>query len=184
MKKLSIGILITAGLFFICSCASKPLPPPEFTYGKGEIQLQLQASPDLNSYEGSPHTLLLCLYQLKDPNAFNQLTGDEDGLYKLLECGPFDPSVTNIKRLIMRPGQATSVQLDRAEGTKYVGLVAGYSLMKKENMIRLFKIPVLVEEKGFISRTKVQKPGPLVLDILLGGQQIKEVISKATPGKK
>jgi predicted component of type VI protein secretion system len=84
----------------------------------------------------------------------------------------------------MRPGQATSVQLDRAEGTKYVGLVAGYSLMKKENMIRLFKIPVLVEEKGFISRTKVQKPAPLVLDILLGGQQIKEVISKATPGKK
>ncbi|OPX40637.1 MAG: type VI secretion system lipoprotein TssJ [Deltaproteobacteria bacterium] len=184
MKKLSIGILVTAGLFFFFSCASKPLPPPQFVYGKGEIQLQLQAAPDLNTYEGSPHTLLLCLYQLKDPNAFNQLTGDEDGLYKLLECGPFDPSVTNIKRLIMRPGQATSVQLDRAEGTKYVGLVAGYSTMKKENMIRLFKIPVLVEKKGFISTTKVQKPGPLALDILLGGQQIKNVTSKATPGEK
>ncbi|MBW2093709.1 MAG: type VI secretion system lipoprotein TssJ [Deltaproteobacteria bacterium] len=184
MKRLSIGMLVTAGLFFICSCASKPLPPPEFVYGKGEIQLQLQASPDLNTYEGSPHTLLLCLYQLKDPNAFNQLTGDEDGLYKLLECGPFDPSVTNIKRLIMRPGQATSVQLDRAEGTKYVGLVAGYSLLKKDNMIQLLKIPVLVEKKGIISRTKVQKPGPLVLDILLGGQQIKKVTSHGAPGEK
>lgn len=184
MKRITIGILITAGLFFICSCASKPLPPPQFVYGKGEIQLQLQASPDLNTYEGSAHTLLLCLYQLKDPNAFNQLTGDEDGLYKLLECGPFDPSVTNIKRLIMRPGQTTSVQLDRAEGTKYVGLVAGYSLMKKENMIRLFKIPVLVEKKGFISKTKTQKPGPLVLNILLGGQQIKKVTSKAAQGNE
>ena len=183
MKKLSIGILMMAGLFLFCSCASKPLPPPEFVYGKDQIQLQLVASSDLNTYEGSPHTLLLCLYQLRDPNAFNQLTSDEDGLYKLLECGPFDPSVTNIKRLIMRPGQATSVQLDRAEGTKYVGLVAGYSTINKENMIRLFKIPVLVEKKGIISRTKVQKPGPLVLDILLGGQQIKRIITKPAAEK-
>ncbi len=184
MKRLSIGMVITIGLFFIYSCASKPLPPPEYTYGKGAIHLDIKAEPQLNTYEGSPHTLLLCIYQLKDPNAFNQLTGDEDGLYKLLECGSFDPSVTNIKRLIMRPAQATSVQLDRAEGTKYVGLVAGYSLMKKENMIRLFKVPVLIEKKGFISRTKVKKPGPLVLDILLGGQQIKKVVTGAATVKK
>jgi type VI secretion system VasD/TssJ family lipoprotein len=183
MKKLSIGILIVAGLFFICSCASKPLPPPAFVYGKGAIRLQLQATPDLNTYEGSPHTLLLCLYQLRDPNAFNQLTGDEDGLYKLLECGPFDPSVTNIKRVIMRPGQIASIQMDRAEGTKYVGLVAGYSLMKKKNMIRLIDIPVIVEKKGFISRTKIQKPGPLLLDILLGSQQIKGITPKNASGE-
>jgi type VI secretion system VasD/TssJ family lipoprotein len=167
-------ISVLVALLFVCSCASKPLPPPEFTYGKGQIQLDIKAEAQLNSYEGSPHTLLLCIYQLRDPNAFNQLTGDEDGLYKLLECGNFDPSVTNTKRLIVRPGQTTQVQLDRAEGTKYVGLVAGYSVMQKKNMIGLFKIPVIVEKKGFISRTKIKKPGPLHLEILLGARQIKE----------
>ena len=178
MKKALCILSILVALPFVYSCASKPLPPPDYTYGKGQIQLDLKADAQLNLYEGSPHTLLLCIYQLKDPNAFNQLTGDEDGLYKLLECSNFDPSVTNTKRLIVRPGQTTTVQLDRAEGTKYVGMAAGYSVVRKKNMIRLFEIPVVVEKKGFISTTKTQKPGPLHLKILLGAKQIMETTTE------
>ncbi len=178
MKKL----LAFASLIFLMTlyagCAPKPLPPPEFTFGKSAIQLQLKAAKDLNMYQGSAHTLLLCVYQLRDPNGFNQLTGDEDGLYKLLECSNFDASVTNVKRLIIQPGQEITFTLDRAEGTRYVGLVAGYSIMKKENMIRLLQIPIVVEKKGFIRTTKTQKPGVLQVTILLGPQGIKQVVEQ------
>ena len=175
MRKIGGFLSVLAALLIVVSCASKPLPPPQFTYGKGGIMLHLKADPQLNLYQGSSHTLLICTYQLRDPNGFNQLSGDENGLYKLLECTPFDGSVTNVKRLIVQPGQDISFTLDRAEGTRYVGFIAGYSQLSKENIVRLLKIPVIVEKKGLLRTTKIQKPGPLNLEILLGPQGIKEV---------
>ncbi len=175
MRKAAAYLLLLTGLLIFASCASKPLPPPQFTFAKGGITLHLKADPQLNLYQGSSHTLLICIYQLADPNGFNQLAGDEDGLYKLLNCSPFDASVTNVKRLIVQPGQDVSFTLDRAEGTKYIGLIAGYSQLTKDRILRLFKIPIIIEKKGLLRRTKIQKPGPLYLEILLGPQGIKEV---------
>jgi hypothetical protein len=45
-------------------------------------------------------------------------------------------------------------------------------------MIRLFEIPVVVEKKGFIRRKKIQKPGPLNIELILGPQQILRVEGK------
>jgi type VI secretion system VasD/TssJ family lipoprotein len=184
MKKPLCVIPLLLALLFVFSCAEKPILPPQYSFGKAAIHLDIKAEPQLNTFEGSPHTLLLCIYQLTDPNAFNQLTGDEDGLYKLLECTAFDPSVTNIRRLIVRPAQATTIVLDRAEGTKYLGLVAGYSVIQKNNMIRLIKIPIVVEKQGYISQTRIAKPGPLNLEIQLGPKQIGEIKTGVSSGKK
>jgi len=162
----------------IYSCASQPLPPPQWQYEKDAIKLHLKADPKLNLEEGTPHTLLVCVYQLKDPNAFNQLAGDNDGIYKLLECKLFDASVATSKRIIARPGQDIPLVLDRAEGARYVAAVAGYYTLQKDRMIRLFKIPVVVEKKGFIERKKTQKPGPLNIELTLGPQQILSVEGK------
>jgi len=160
-------------MILMAACASQPLPPPDWTYGPGAIQIHLKADPKLNFDEGVPHTLVVCLYQLKDPNAFNQLSGDTDGIYKLLECGLFDAGVATAKRLIVNPGQVVDLTMDRAEGAKYVAVVAGYYVLEKDRMIRLFDIPVVLESKGFIKRTKVSKPGPLKIDLELGPSQIK-----------
>jgi type VI secretion system VasD/TssJ family lipoprotein len=163
---------------FIFSCAPKPsiVLPPEWGYEKGAVRLHMKADPQLNLYSGSPHTLLLCIYSLRDPNAFNQLADEKDGLSKLLECGRFDPSVTNSKRLVVNPGQEMSESLDRAEGAKYVGIVAGYyQLFQKERAVRFYPIPVLQEKKG---NTIVSKPDILKLDLLLGPQEMQEVKGK------
>jgi len=162
----------------IYACASQPLLPPQWQYEKEAIKLHIKADPKLNLEEGTPHTLLVCVYQLKDPNAFNQLAGDDDGLYKLLECGLFDAAVATSKRLIARPGQDITLALDRAEGAKYLAVVAGYFTLQKDRMIRLFNIPVVVEEKGFIKRKRIQKPGLLNIELILGQQQILSVEGK------
>jgi type VI secretion system VasD/TssJ family lipoprotein len=162
-------------LSVLWSCASQPVAPPsEWRYEQGAIHLNLQADFQLNLYEGQPHTLLVCVYQLRDPNAFNQLTEDEDGLYKLLECSRFDSSVVNSKRLFIQPGQTLTDTLDRAEGARYVAVVAGYYLVRKESLVRLYKIPWFVEKKGFLRRSKVSKPGPLKIDLVLGSEQIQD----------
>ena len=162
----------------IYACASQPLPPPQWQYEKEAIKLHLKADPKLNLEGGTPHTLLVCVYQLKYPNAFNQLAGDNDGIYKLLECGLFDAAVATTKRLFARPGQDINIVLDRADGAKYLAIVAGYFTLQKDRMTRLFKIPVVVEKKGFFVRKKSQKPGPLNIELTLGPLQIETVEGK------
>lgn len=171
-KWLGVGVI---GMLMV-SCASQPVSPPsEWRYEKEAVHVHLKADPQLNLYQGNPHTLLLCIYQLADPNAFNQLSQDENGLYKLLECANFDSSVANSKRLIVHPGQEMTTKLDRAEGAKYVAVVAGYYTVERKGMVRLYDIPWYVEKSGFLGQNKVAKPGPLEIDLKLGSQQIQAV---------
>ncbi|MFZ1985138.1 MAG: type VI secretion system lipoprotein TssJ [Desulfatitalea sp.] len=167
------GALLCMVVFGLAACATQPLPPTEWSYAKDAVQIHVKADAKLNLDNGVSHTLVLCVYQLRDPNTFNQLSDDPAGIYKLLECSLFDGSVATAKRLIVHPGQDMNVNLDRAEGAKYVAVVAGYYKLQKERMIRLYDIPVVVEEKGVIKRTKTSKPGPLTVTLELGPQQIK-----------
>lgn len=159
--------------FLLGACASQPPSPPEWAYEKDAIEVSLKADPQLNYDEGVAHTLLVCLYQLKDPNAFNQLADDTDGIYKLLECSLFDSGVATAKRIIVRPGKDINVILDRAQDAKYVAVAAGYYVLERDRIVRLYDIPVVIEKKGFIKKTKVSKPGKLKLEIDLGPSQIK-----------
>jgi len=106
MKKVAVAFLVLIASFLVVSCGAKQppvMPKVEFGYEKGAVLLQLKADPQLNLYQGSPHTLSLCLYQLRDPNGFNQLAADQNGLYKLLECSRFDPTVATATRLDVQP---------------------------------------------------------------------------------
>jgi len=170
--KLIVPVFITLLLF---SCTAKVLPPPQWTYEKDAIKLRLEADPMLNLDDGKAHTLHLCIYQLKDPNGFNQLAGDESGLYKLLDCKLFDQGVAVSKRLIVNPGEKTTLVLDRAENAKYLAVVAGYYDIEKERITRLVEIPVVIEEKGFFSKEKKKKPGLLDIVLSLGPQQINKI---------
>ena len=160
---------LLACVVLLSSCSSTPSRPPEYTYQKEAITITLRADPQLNLYQGSPHTLVLCTYQLKDPNAFNQLTDERDGLPKLLECGRFDGSVAYTKRLVVQPGQVAFETLDRAEGAKYISVVAGYYSLQKASVVRLYQIPVA---------TKSSTPGNLAIELYLGPQTILDTKGK------
>jgi type VI secretion system VasD/TssJ family lipoprotein len=184
MKKSLVIHLVLFSCFVIVSCGSKPIPKtkmseleiPEmdFFYEENAIQLHLKADPQLHLFEGSPHQLYLCIYQLSDPNYFNQLTGDQEGLYELLECGRFDASVATSRSLSIQPGENRQESFARAEGAKYVAVVAGYSTLQKEHMVRLFDIPILQKRKWLNPFSKYYKIGTLNVNLLLGPQEIQE----------
>ncbi|MBW2706851.1 MAG: type VI secretion system lipoprotein TssJ [Deltaproteobacteria bacterium] len=176
-------VLVLVVVVFIFSCGSKKgstqkstseIEPDEWNYQRDAIRLVLTADPQLNAHDGLPHTLHLCLYQLKDPNAFNQFSGDEDGLYLLLGCSVFDQSVTSFQRLTIQPGQQLTQSFDRAEGSRYVGIAAGYYIIEKERITRFLKIPVKIKRRGLLFK-KYGVPGELDLEITLGSQQIEKV---------
>jgi type VI secretion system VasD/TssJ family lipoprotein len=157
--------------FLLFSCATKPPIATDWPPEKNAIRLHIMADPELNRYDGTPHTLLICLYQLQSKNSFSQLVEDKDGIYKLLECALFDASVVRSKRLIVQPGQDSTVDIDRAEGAKYVGVVAGYFLLERERIVRLFDVPLIIEKKGW-KRVRFEKPDLLNIDLALGPEQI------------
>jgi len=167
-----IVFLSIASLLVACS-STKPLVklPPEYSYEKDAIQLRLVSDPQLNLYQKKAHSLIVCLYHLRDPNSFNQLINQKDGLPRLLECSRFDPSITYSRRFVVQPNQDVTELLDRTDGAKYVGLVAGYYTLHKENSVRFFPIPITEMKNG---STLVQKSAKLNIDLHLGSHEIKQ----------
>jgi len=161
-------------LVLLSSCAAKQVaaPKPQWLYEQDAITLRFKADRILNMYEGAPHTLMLCVYQLRDDEMFGQLATNEDGLYQLLDCEPFDSSVRNVKRLILHPEQDLTFVMDRLAGTRMIGFVAGYSQLQKERIIKTLDIPVLIskDEKSAVA-------GELKGTVNLGSEQIAAIQS-------
>ena len=145
----------------LVSCAK----PSQIPFERSTVQLHLVSDPNLNLYGGIPHSLVLCVHQLREPNYFNQTKDEKDGLGKLLDCSRSDPSVTYARSFSIQPRQELNQSLDRAEGTWYVGIVAGYSQLQKERVTRLYEIPL---------SSLFNKPQTLSIDLYLGPQEIQE----------
>lgn len=175
MKRNTHLLYLFLTVFLMCSCASQPLPPAQPEPASGAIRLQLKSDPQLNFYNNLPHSLLVCVYQLRNLNELKQLADDTEGINKLRECALFDSSVTQAKRVIVHPKQDLNLELDRAQGTKYVAIVAGYQLLEKERVLRMYEVPEIVEKKGWIRRTETLKLGPLDISLRLGPQQIESI---------
>jgi type VI secretion system VasD/TssJ family lipoprotein len=170
MKK-CIPVLFVLCLFLF-SCASGPTDQQKWGYEKDAIILHIKADPKLNFKDKKAHALMVCVYQLMSPNAFNQLAGSRDGLYKLLECSVFDPaSIAVTKQIVVNPGKDMDLKLDRAEGARFVALVAGYyASIDKEKITRIYQIPE-VSRGWFKSGTK---PGKLEETLVLGPVKIQK----------
>ncbi len=163
-----------------CS-AKKPLPPAQWDFQPAAITVSFKADPRLNLYAGTPHALVLCFYQLTEPNAFNMFAQTEQGLSDLLACNRFDQSVVNFRRVMVQPGSEQKLLFDRAENARHLGIVAGYFTLNRKNTASIFKIPVVIEEKGFFSKTRMKKPGKLQINLILGptGMKATEVNSES-----
>jgi type VI secretion system VasD/TssJ family lipoprotein len=171
---LLLFLLLTA-----CSVRNRVDSPVAWNYEEGAIRLDLACDPKLNLFQRQAHALTVCLYQLKDPSAFNQLAGEKDGLPRLLECGRFDPSVTFSRRLVLQPDQGLHESLARTEGARFVGLVAGYYSLQRDSAARLFAIPT---RTGDLASAPAQQPAHLDISLYFGPQQILAARPELTAG--
>lgn len=179
MRKLIIVFFFLFSAFIFFSCALKPMAPVEWRHEESAISLYLSADTMLNLYKGRAHALHLCIYQLRDSYAFNQLAENPEGISELLQCRPFNSSVVEarvLSRSGIQPGDLLTFKLDRAEGARCLGIVAGYQILEKERTVRLIDIPVVVEViiSGLPKIERIQKPDMVSIDLHLGPQQIKK----------
>lgn len=165
-------------LFLLSACMLPPASPPDWKMQKEGIVLNLKAADKLNNSKGNAYTLYFVIYQLANPNSFNQLIEDEEGLSKLLESKIFDSTVASVKSMVIYPGSDLTYRMDRAEGAMYVGIVAGYNVMAKERMARLFDVPVYVKFTNIFKLSRKLVPAPLEINLSLGPQQIETLKDK------
>lgn len=179
MKKL------LAALLLCCLCAAFPgcgggqpdpkLANPQWTYEPGGVKLRYKADTRLNEYGGKSHTVLLCVYQLTQPNTFNTLAKTQEGLLKLLECKPFDASVVSLEKFFVEPGEDQLKLLDRAENATYVAVVAGYNQLNPQLAARVFKFPVEEKKEGLVFTTTIRQPGKIFINLFLGPYGVQKV---------
>jgi type VI secretion system VasD/TssJ family lipoprotein len=147
----------------------------QWTYMPGGLTVNLKADQDLNPFEDFSHNIMLCAYQLSGPEEFQALADGTGGIRKLLECTPFDRSVIHAQRHFISPGQASALVMDRAEGARYLGLVAGYNDIQPGRVTLLYAFPVNESRRGWPPWSKVYNPGKLIADILLDTHSIQRI---------
>jgi type VI secretion system VasD/TssJ family lipoprotein len=137
--------------------------------------VNIRAATDLNPYEDLSHNLMLCVYQLSGPNAFQELAADAVGIRKLLDCDLFDPTVVHAERRFVFPGEEAALVMDRMEGARYVGLTAGYNDLQPGRVTALLAFPVDEGSSSWRPWSKTYQPGKLMVDIVLGTRSIQTI---------
>ena len=115
----------------------------DYGYQKDAIVFDLAASPDLNRFSNQAPSVVLVFHALSDPNSFNQLLESAEGVGRLLEGKRFDPSALSTRQVVVQPGETKKLVMDRVQGTRYVGVVAGFYNQQAQNFSRLYSIPTL-----------------------------------------
>ena len=172
-----------AGLLMLCfACGAKRTdPPPEINWDfkAGAFQITYQASPELNEYNNSPHTLILMAYQLSEASDFKNYIQSPDGIKRLLNL--YDPderktvslkNLEDLRRFVISPGTKKTLALDRVKEARWIGLVAGYFNSRPELCSAVLRIPVKRTEEGLIRKKIKFEPADLHINIELDANQM------------
>ena len=196
MKKISTG-LCGAGLLALASCSSvhTDIHPNDavrqkvhWFYDKHSVTLDVSADPNLNQSDKRPHTLVLGILELQDPNDFLPLVQNPDRAMETLAAGKKRTGVLEIWRFVVPPGAHQKVTVDRMRHAMYLGVIAGYSGYSPAQDIVLRPLPVLVRRSGIIFRSNHYRPAKTLASVSLGSHHLLGVNvvdpQKESPAKK
>lgn len=140
----------------------------KWDYGAGAIQLLIEADSALNHYDGQAHSVVLAIIQSTEAAPFYQLFNTPDTLDMLLETGQLPPGLTQVTRYAIEPGKKTALQLDRAQGAKYVGFIVAYYGVELAKTAKLFNLPVNIDKSGLIIKDYSAGVAPVQIQLKLG----------------
>jgi len=148
-----------------------PVPQVQWTFAAKAIEIRFKADPSLNSYDGEPHTLAVAVYQMSDPSVYLGYGANRDKLTEIMDAHRFDPSITSFQQVFLQPGEERVIRFDRAENSRFVGIVAGYFQSDPDQTTRLFEVPVVVTPG---KDSVLAAPGTLNINIFAGRNMIQQ----------
>ncbi len=110
--RLTLSALLAGGL--AAACASGPPPPPE-------VCLSIEASPNLNLFDGEPHVVVVHFYPLQNSMAFRQADAEE------LLRGKHPPGMTgDAWETTVFPGGRHKLRESLPRDTQIIGILADF----------------------------------------------------------
>ncbi len=191
MPRLFKTLFLSGLLLLVSACSSTPtelsVEEEEWVYEVRAINLALRATADVNSVSGRPHSIVVGVYQLNDPNTFSGLTVTREGAVELLQKGKIDETVVNYQLLTLRPGEQKKVSISRAQTAKYIGVIAGYFKLNPKTDVKILPIPIRAIKRGLVERTLAWAslvsdeakavPGKLNIIVDLGRTASKQIVT-------
>jgi type VI secretion system VasD/TssJ family lipoprotein len=148
-----------------------PMPQVKWTFAAKAIEIRFKADATLNYYDDEPHTLAVAVYQMSDPSVYLSYGVNREKLTEIMEAHRFDPSVTSFDQFFFQPGEERVIRIDRAENSRFVGIVAGYFQSDPDQVTRLFEVPVQVTPG---KQEVLASPGTLNINIFAGRNMIQQ----------
>jgi len=149
-----------------------------WAYQQKAISLEIKSEKSLNAFDNAPNALLMKIFQLTDPRAFLIASESSSGLKRLLTAEQIDPACIGTERFIVLPGNKQTLIIDRKEGTRYLGIILGYSNFKQSKISRLIPIVTLKKaiKKNPLSVVITEnRPALLKLKLSLGANGISQL---------
>lgn len=183
MKQQFYRFLFSVCLSVLClgsliSCGKKDTAPPPgtmpvvpvatpqevvWTFEKNAITLHIESAENLNYVNNEAHTVSLCVYQSPDSNSVQTLAQTEEGLKELLKCQSASPDRLQATQFYVPPATSLEQSLDRAEGAKFLIVVAGFNQLTTQNCFAIFPFPMhtQTERKYLVKKETLYSPGKL-----------------------
>ncbi len=175
------AMIVLAGFGLLASCSSvhteitpdnKIQKKVHWSFKKQGVTLDVSADLDLNLADKRPHTLVVGVMELRDPNAFLPLIQDPDRAMETLAAGKKRTGIIAMWRFIIPPGAHQLLTVDRMNHARYLGVIAGYSEYSSKQDIVLRPFPVTVRRSGVIFRSNDYRPAKTLVSIWLGSRHL------------
>lgn len=188
----AISLIVMMGLFLSgCTSIRINTTPDDairqkvrWTYEKQAIIVHVSSDKDLNWSDKRPHTLIIGIAEIRDPNGFLPLVQNPDRAMETLASGKKQAGILSVRRFIIPPGTDADIVLDRMRNAMYLGIIAGYSSYSSKKDIQLRSMPVRIKRSGIIFRSNHYRPARASIHLVLGGRHLTTLEILDTTKKK
>ncbi len=171
---------VAACLFACASNAPSPreraVATAQWNHGRDAVIFDITTDPELNAFDGQPHTLALLVLQASDPEALRHvdlgvLAGGRAEAHVGAPAGILAHTLK-----VLQPGTTTHLVLDRTQQARWIGIVAGYAAQGPQT--RIFGIPLTVRVHGVFPRRVSATPAPLAVRLRFGATSITDAAAR------
>lgn len=145
------------------------------SFSAGAITLHVSSDPQLNAWDDISNSCSLLILQSPEKKTLQELMNNPVLIKQFFSSVGKADGILKVDKYTAMPGQELSLHIDRSEGTKYVGIIAGYYPFPGKQHMSLLEIPVEITEDGWWNKTWHASLTHLVKKIYLGKESIKVI---------
>ncbi|EIU5772674.1 TPA: type VI secretion lipoprotein TssJ [Salmonella enterica] len=166
--------------FFITACSDKyseqdkmqSINNVDAPFGAGLLTFQISPDAQLNSLNELSNSCALLFLQASGKKTLQDLMNNPVLIKQFFSGGGKADGILKVDKYIAMPGQEITLHIDRSEGAKYVGIIAGYYPFPGKQHMLLLDIPVDVVEEGWWNKSIHTSLSPLFKKISMGKESI------------